>query len=155
MEAAWRTRMIAILGISSLAQRSGEEMEERVQLALAESENEFVQFNAQALVAILSALDSLVEGLVPSAREMLGTMIVDQTFKDALEKFPEVLDEPDAEEALAKTRDAVLELMPGLLDDRLGKVSRAKGVGVKRLGGGSSHDSARRDEGSRDTRGSR
>jgi hypothetical protein len=133
LEAAERTRTVAILGISGLAVAHDSEspveraLWEQGELARAEVGNEFAELNAQALVAMMSALDALVESLVPRAQEMLITFTVDEGMKRAAAKVPE------AHSQLAgETLDKIKEAASEVLRDSLGRVDRAVGASAKR-----------------------
>lgn len=130
-EAAERTRIVSILGIHLLAKDTSEKDERarsgRSELAVAEIENEFAELNAMALVNLMSALDALVEGLVPRAREMTVAVRVSEAMEEAREQLPEEHSEVDPA-LLEKLKEVSVEVML----DRLGKVSRAEGAGASR-----------------------
>lgn len=131
MEAAERTRIVSILGVHALMKDSTEKDERaraaRKELATADIENGFAELNAMTLVSMMSALDSLVEGLVPRAREMSVAVRVTEAMEEAREQLPEEHSEIDPT-LLEKLKKAASQVIL----DRLGKVGRAEGGGADR-----------------------
>lgn len=124
MEEADRTRMAAIFGLHELqrglkrererfeADGENEEAEaelqalwERAELARAEIENDHPAFNAQALIAMNSALDALIEQFVEAVRDLPFLV----RMKEAEKQVPEAVEilTPEMREAmLEKLREA-------------------------------------------------
>jgi hypothetical protein len=128
MVAAERTRNLAVWGLDELAlsldreearvrHRRGDaaapadvvgELEaawERAELAKADIENETPELNAMTLVSMVSALDAMVEALVPGLQEIL----VDQAAKNAHDRVIE------SEEGLAKLPPELRESLLGAI----------------------------------------
>ena len=106
---------------------------ERSEMAQAELNNEHPHMNAQALLSMNSALDAVVEQFVPAMQRIavksLATQLLDRA-KDQVATGEDALGidavmTPDVEEVL---RLAVEEMIA----EKLPKVKRAKGSGVKR-----------------------
>lgn len=79
------------------------------------------------LVALRSALDALIEGLAPRAREMIVAMAVSKAMDEAREQLPE---------EYAKVDPKVLEKLKAASEsvflDKLGKIGKATGSGAER-----------------------
>lgn len=102
-------------------------MWERRELAEADIENEFAELNAMSLVALMSALDALVEALAPRAREMIVAVAVSEAMEKAREQLSEEhadVDPEHLEKIKAAGEQVILE--------GLGKINRATGTGVER-----------------------
>lgn len=150
MEAAERTRTVARLGTHLLTgaleieeQRLGatrgdpevpsrvaaalEAAWQRAELARAEEAAEFVELNAMTIVAMVGALDALVEMLVPRARELWAKMTTAQLMEKVGETEPEALAKLD-EATLEKVR----EVLEGFVAERLPPTRRARGAGAER-----------------------
>lgn len=101
---------------------------ERAQLARAENDNQLVELNATTLVSMLGALDALVEGLVPRARDFLVEYLSRRMIDGASELEPEAAAQID-EETLKVLEHAVQKIVSRQLGDS-GAVP--KGTGAKR-----------------------
>jgi hypothetical protein len=100
---------------------------QRRELADAEIANGFAEFNAMSLVALLGALDSLVEALVPSAREMRITVEVGQRLTQLQSDQPELFERVE-DEVLQAMQDALVRTVV----EKLGSVGQARGGGAQR-----------------------
>jgi len=139
MEEADRARMAAIFGLHELQRglrrererfeaeggdkRAEDELQalwERAELARAEIENDHPAFNAQALIAMNSALDALVEQFVEAVRDLPFLV----RMKEAEEQVPEA-----AEILTSEMRETMLEKLREAF-----KVSKLERLG--REGGG-------------------
>jgi len=130
IEAAERTRMVAVLGAHARRDMNAGAtgaLGERAQLAEAEINSEFAEENALVLVGMLSALDALVEGLVPAARELLLRARADEVMTRARHEVPEAV-EQIAPDQLEKVQDTIMTVMR----EEMGKVRRASGAGAGR-----------------------
>lgn len=142
VEAAEHTRMVAILGTGALRDTLPEEAPldqddppegvervvwERAALAKAQQDNEFTELNAMTLVALLSALDALVENLAPWAHEVRNKYVLSQLMEGVRERVPEAVDEVSDEfmEALEQAADS-------LVKDKVPKLKPMKGRGAER-----------------------
>jgi hypothetical protein len=99
----------------------------RAELARIEEANEHPHLHATALIAMLSALDGMVEELVPAFRQMLVEMRVRKAAEhvNTVEaKARATLTEGQVEAAIAALRDHVVSSLP--------PVRRAKGKGISR-----------------------
>jgi hypothetical protein len=108
---------------------------ERAELARAEKENQLVEHNEMTLISMVGALDALVEGLAPRARDMLIAHQAHVMMEHARKQEPEAaakLDEPALDAIEQATRD--------LLAERVGSFDPyPRGVGAKRWEGVLSH----------------
>jgi hypothetical protein len=100
---------------------------QRRELADAEIKNGFAEFNAMSLVALLGALDSLVESLVPSARKMRIAVEVSQQLTQLQTDQPELFGQV-GDEVLKAVQDAMVR---GVVEN-LDAVGRARGGGAQR-----------------------
>lgn len=131
VEAAERTRMVSILGVHSLAGDASADdenaMRERRELAEADIENEFAELNAMTLIALMSALDALIEALAPRAREMVVAVAVSKVMERAREQLSKEHPEVDPERI-----GQIKAVGEQVILDRLKKISRATGTGAER-----------------------
>ncbi len=79
MDEAERVRTLAIRGAEAI--RKSDPIWAVAELAAGDIDNDFPGLNAQALVAMNSALDSMVEEFAPAMREILVKVFVDQAFQ--------------------------------------------------------------------------
>jgi hypothetical protein len=113
-------------GASDTPPRVASELEgawERSELAKAELENEAVELNAMTLVAMVSALDAMVENLVPGAQEMLISRLIQKAEEQVSEQHPEA-----ASQVLQEHRAAIAKA----LKDDLPKIDNLFDVGAIR-----------------------
>ena len=84
---------------------------ERAEMARAEIEAGHPHLNAQALLAIDSALDALVEELAPALRAMRIDWLIDNAFKHADAEVPEAVAQvsPEMREAIVGAARSVVE----------------------------------------------
>ncbi len=121
MDETERARKLAIRGARAI--RESDPIWVMAELAGGDIDNDFPGLNAQALVAMNSALDSMVEEFAPAMREILVKAFVDQAFKRAEEQVPDAAAELDDEkrgvlrEVILKT---VADLQPRLNTALLG-----------------------------------
>ena len=149
IDAAVRTRRVATDAIGELAQTateapSGEDAEqhaawERAELARAAVANEHADLNAVTLIAMLSALDALVESLVPRVRDLSLRRLAADLKRDAvIDRWPDLKKRLDPE-----TREIFEEVLCQIVDDRLARSlteigtkpehrSRPRGIGASR-----------------------
>jgi hypothetical protein len=101
---------------------------ERAQFARAERENQLVELNAMTLVSMLGALDALVEGLVPRARDLLVEHASRRVIEGAIELEPEA-----AAQIGEQMRAALEQAVRKVVADQLGTSDAVpKGTGAKR-----------------------
>jgi hypothetical protein len=100
---------------------------ERRELAKAEQDNDTVELNAMTLVAMVSALDAMVEQLVPGAQEMLIAGLIHR----AEEQFSEVQSEAFSK-LPEEDREAKKDAAADALKRGLPKVGRPSKVGAVR-----------------------
>ena len=135
MDEAERVRKLAIHGAEAI--RENAPIWAMAQLAAGDIKNDFPGLNAQGLIAMNSALDSMVDEFAPAMREILVKAVVDQALKKAAEQVPDAVADLDDEkrgvlrEAFLKT---VADLQPKL-DRLLGSGAeryekRLRGVGL-------------------------
>lgn len=101
---------------------------ERAELARAEQGNQHVEHNAMTLIAMVGALDALVQELTPRAREMLVGHQVEMFLIRALEEQPDALEliDPNA-------LDAIRVATKQVLDEKFGSFDPTpRGAGAKR-----------------------
>ncbi len=132
MDEAERVRKLAIRGSEMI--RASDPVWAMAELAGGDIENDFPGLNAQALIAMNSALDSMVEEFAPAMREILVKAFVDQAFKQAEQQVPDTAADIDAER-----RDLLREAFQKTATDLQPKLDRLLGSGAeryeKRLGG--------------------
>lgn len=97
---------------------------ERAELARAEVQNDYPALNAQALVALNSALDALVEEFAPAIRDLKYRAIIDA----GLKRIEEI--NPKAAEVTQEERQEILSEIQDQLD--LPKLKWMTGSGAKR-----------------------
>lgn len=115
------------LSLSAKHQAALQAAWERAEIARIEQSNEHPHLHASALIAMVSALDAMVEELVPAFRQML----VDVGFREAAKRAKGI--GPAADDALAEAQ--VGEAMVATRDDlvsRLPKLRRLHGKGTAR-----------------------
>jgi hypothetical protein len=101
---------------------------ERAQLAKAEKENQLVELNATTLVSMLGALDALVEGLVPAARDFLIEHLSRRMIDGARSLGPQAAAQLDDE-----TSQALQQHVRGFVAEQLGTSDAVpQGTGAKR-----------------------
>lgn len=100
---------------------------ERAEMARAEIEAGHPYLNAQALLAINSALDSLVEELAPALRAMRIDWVIDDAFKYADAEAPEA-----AAEIPPAMRESVIEAARSVVERHVPPPERLQGKGVER-----------------------
>ncbi len=150
MEEVEQTRMLSVLGLYELSgvleryerehgvsrddanldpARQGEmqALWEQAELASAAIATDFAAVNAQALLAMNSALDAMVEEFAPAMRELAVGGMADQLMQAAEEANPEASGELDDE-----NRAALKEALVRTLDGRLPKLNRLTGSGAER-----------------------
>lgn len=148
MESAERVRRLADWGLHALrgaedlervrlegssadpdhADRALEAARQRAALAAAEAGNQMVELNAMTLVAMVSATDALVEGLVPAAHDMLIELLVHRMMDKAAEQHPQAAAQL-GDEQLTQAR----RLLVDALAKKLGDVDPTpRGSGAKR-----------------------
>jgi hypothetical protein len=150
MEEAEQTRMLSVLGLYELSgvleryerehgvsrdnanldpARQGEmqALWEQAELASAAIATDFAAVNAQALLAMNSALDAMVEEFAPAMRELAVGGMADQLMRAAEEANPEAAGELDDE-----NRAVLKEALVRTLDGRLPKLDRLTGSGAER-----------------------
>ena len=88
----------------------------RAALAVAEADNQMVELNAMTLVAMVSATDALVEGLVPAAHDMLIELQVERMMEKAAEQYPQAAAEL-GEEQLGQARILLVDALAKKLGD--------------------------------------
>jgi hypothetical protein len=101
---------------------------QRAELARAEQDNQLVEHNAMTLVSMVGALDALVEGLTPRARETLVDYQAEMLLDRAREEQPDTvaLIDPSA-------LDAIRLATKQVLDEQLGSFDPSpRGMGAKR-----------------------
>lgn len=125
MDEAERVRKLAIRGAEAI--RESDPIWAMAELATGDIENDFPGLNAQALIAMNSALDSMVEEFAPAMREILVKAFVDRAFKQAEEKVPDTAAELDDEK-----RGVLREVMLKTIADLQPKLDRLLGSGAER-----------------------
>jgi hypothetical protein len=101
---------------------------ERAKLARAEKDNQLAELNATTLVSMLGALDALVEGLVPRARDLLVEHFSRRMIDEANKLEPEAAAQID-EKSLKVLEHAVQKIV----SEQLGASNAVpKGTGAKR-----------------------
>jgi hypothetical protein len=88
----------------------------RAALAVAEADNQMVELNAMTLVAMVSATDALVEGLVPAAHEMLIELLVGRMMEEAAGQHPKAAAQL-GEERLGQARRWLVDALAKKLGD--------------------------------------
>jgi hypothetical protein len=150
IEEAERARSLALMGVHELAKtlerqekelgvsredadlpddvfRTLQALWERAESASIEITNGFSHFNAQALLSMNSALDSLVEELVPATRDAWVRTIVNEAFRDADEKSP------DAAGAMTpELRERLMDVFRSQALDRFPELVALSGKGIQR-----------------------
>jgi uncharacterized surface protein with fasciclin (FAS1) repeats len=109
-----------IRGASDLPANHAPELEaawERGELAKAEQDNDTVELNAMTLVAMVSALDAMVEQLVPGTQDMLTQHLAQQAL-DTL---------------FGQDSDAFADIPAGQLDALKGAVTKAVRKGLPKI----------------------
>ncbi len=118
-------------GEDSLSADDAAELEaawERAELAKASIESEFAELNAMTLIAMLSAVDGLVEAFVPGVQEMVADHQVDLMIEEVEATLPApVLDALSEEQ-----RTAVKRTFVEMLLEKQPPLKRLKGAGTKR-----------------------
>jgi hypothetical protein len=150
MEEAERTRGLGVLGVHELAktlERKERELGvsradpdlspdvsgtlqaywERAESASIEIANGFPHFNAQALISMNSALDAMVEELVPSARDAWIEMVVNEAFAASDKENPEA-----AKAMTPELRERVTEVFRSQALDRFPDLIALAGKGSQR-----------------------
>ena len=100
---------------------------ERAQLAQADHDNEAAELNAMTLVAMVSALDAMIEALVPGAQEMMLTLMVQSAEDEVTKTDPDAFSGMREEERAAHRATTVQALK-----SRLPKIDRLFEVGAVR-----------------------
>jgi hypothetical protein len=100
---------------------------EQAELASSVIDNDFAAINAQALVAMNSALDAMVEEFAPAMRDIVVRSLVDQIIKQAEQADVEAASALDEE-----TKKAAIEAMVATVGETLPKLDRLLGSGVER-----------------------
>ncbi len=101
---------------------------ERAQFARAEKDNQLVELNATTLVSMLGALDALVEGLVPRARDLLVEHLSRRMIDGAREMDPEAAAQVDKD-----TLQALEQVVQKVVSEQLGDSDNVpRGTGAKR-----------------------
>lgn len=150
IEEAERARSLALMGVHELAKtlerqekelgvsredadlpddvfRTLQALWERAESASIEITNGFSHFNAQALLSMNSALDSLVEELVPATRDAWVRTIVNEAFRDADEKSP------DAAGAMTpELRERLMDVFRSQALDQFPELVALSGKGIQR-----------------------
>lgn len=141
MEAADRTRIVAVIAITNLAASTPVRLTENSsaaeraawfhgEYARAEEANEYVELNAMTFVAMLSALDALVEAAVPAAHGIRAALFAAHVDAAVTEERPDLYSRlPDA------MREAVLDAQVALTLNELPRrrlTPRIAGKGVAR-----------------------
>jgi hypothetical protein len=125
MDEAERVRTLAIRGAAAI--RESDPIWAMAELAAGDIDNDFPGLNAQALVAMNSGLDSMVEEFAPAMREILVKVFVDQAFKRAEEQVPDIAAELDDEK-----RGVLREVMLKTVADLQPRLNRLLGSGAER-----------------------
>lgn len=125
MDEAERVRKLAIRGAQAI--RESDPIWAVAELAAGDIDNDFPGLNAQALVAMNSALDSMVEEFAPAMREILVKAFVDQALKRAEEQVPDAAAELDDEK-----RGALRKVILKTVADLQPKLDRLLGSGAER-----------------------
>jgi hypothetical protein len=127
-------RTEAELGVSrddeSLDRRAVAELQvawERAEMARAEIEAGHPHHNVQALLAINSALDSLVEELAPALRAMRIDWLIDNAFERADAELPEAVAQVSPE-----MRRAIVEAARSVVDGQVPEPKQLRGEGADR-----------------------
>lgn len=112
-------RTEAELGVSrtdpELAAEHGAELRaawQRAEIAKSEETNEYPHLHASALVAMVSALDAMVEELVPAFREFLVDLNARHLVDRIAELGPLTLDDHDRDETIAVLREVLAAKLP-------------------------------------------
>jgi hypothetical protein len=101
---------------------------QRAALARAEKDNQLAEHNAMALISMVGALDALVEGLVPRARQILIEHQAGVFVEQARELEPEAASKLDEQ-----TLEVVRQAAARVLIDRLPNIdSSPRGTGAAR-----------------------
>jgi hypothetical protein len=125
MDEAERVRKLAIRGAEAI--RESDPIWAMAELAASDIENDFPGLNAQGLIVMNSALDSMVDEFAPVMREILMKALVDQAFKKATEQVPDVAAGLDDEK-----RGVLHEAFLKSLADLQPKLDRLLGSGAER-----------------------
>jgi hypothetical protein len=150
MEEAERVRMLGIMGLHELthtlerheqllgASRDDDDLPdnvarklqaawERAESARIEIANGHPHLNAQALGAMNSALDALVEEWVPAMRTARTQWLIDQAIQQTDEQHPELADTLTPE-----LRETLVAALRSYVGDQLPKLDRLLGSGIER-----------------------
>ena len=125
MDEAERARKLAIRGAEAI--RENDPIWAMAELAAGDIDNDFPGLNAQALVAMNSALDSMVEEFAPTMRDIMVRAFVDQTLKRAEDQVPEAAAEIDDEK-----RGALREVLLKIVAELQPRLDRLLGSGAER-----------------------
>jgi hypothetical protein len=125
MDETERARKLAIRGAQAI--RESDPIWVMAELAGGDIDNDFPGLNAQALVAMNSALDSMVEEFAPAMREILVKAFVNQAFKRAEEQVPDTAAELDDEK-----RGVLREVILKTVADLQPRLNRLLGSGAER-----------------------
>ena len=101
---------------------------DRAELAKAAIDSEFAELNAMTLIAMLSAVDGLVEAFVPGIQEMLADRQVDLMIEEVEETLPKSVLDALSEEQRAAVKRTFVEM----LLERQPPLKPLKGAGTKR-----------------------
>lgn len=149
MEEAERVHMLGILGMHELvgvldreeqrlgASRSQPDLPpntaahlqafwERAEMARLELANGTPHLNAQALISMNSALDALVEELVPAVRDVRRRGLVEAMLSDVKARVPAFAELAD------EVRERIESVVEDFIDDRLPKAERLRESGARR-----------------------
>jgi hypothetical protein len=124
MDEAERVRKLAIRGTEAI--RESDPIWAMAELAGGDIENDFPGLNAQGLIAMNSALDSMVDEFAPAMREILVKALVDQAVKKATEQVPDAAGLDDEKRGVL--REAFLRTVADLQP----KLDRLLGSGAER-----------------------
>jgi hypothetical protein len=101
---------------------------ERAELARGELDNGYPQLNAQALLALNSALDAMIEAFAPKMREMIGEWLTERILTGAEKQEPAAFSSLTAEQ-----RGHVTEAVRSVLrEGTRPKIDRMRGSGIER-----------------------
>jgi hypothetical protein len=101
---------------------------ERAAMAKAELANEYPYVHAVTLISMLSALDALVEELVPGVQQMMASSFFERIHLKLTDEQTKAWDELPGEHS-SRIKEAIVKTLAGMLPQKPGKPS---GVGASR-----------------------
>jgi len=116
--------------LSSKHQKTLQVMWERAEMARIEIANDHPHHNAQGLIAMVSALDAMIEEFTPALRCVQSAVLAERMLGEAEKKISSEL--PGKAMPNEETRKKLVEAFTSVLEKRLPKGKKPKGPGLKR-----------------------